>query len=583
MGTRGLEFIRCCGRYFVYYNHFDSYPEGLGFAIVNEIPTDPQKYQELLDPFILEWDPDCFCFREMAFAFLSLAAGQVTFDYPKCLNRNYRNEGYYVIPDTRLIDVVNVEEASIAEAVDFGLGQGLSSFYAVVFSVADVVMIHVETKHDGILYIQRSPLLNLFYWDNMSSSYSNGPRSRVSFVETDMTFTYLVRFFSLAENHRLAGAKSSLIPVEIMGSIMEMADFSTSNKLSRLSSDCRHLSERKLRLNDEYAVVGIDDDNSFILENLHSGEKISVKMESINQDFCEPQETCLSPIVGIADPFRRSILNTVKIYVQNIVPKSPFYEENLDMPKQALLTYKNSPHSAEDGERLFGLSDDIYPDEIENSWGNYIMTRLKAEDGYTYVMIDSASWACLLPLRYRELRMKHLYCNGLRLYIRHPLDESPQEWDKTRAYATNQLNRLEIFGDYRDYDVRGHPIIIAFGTRVKFYYYVHHLEATPSLESTSSYSKEIAARCVETNPAPRLVQIIPGDEPIDMKKPKDRDALEKWIAIFRNRKFDHEWNPFTETQRAYSRRKQRDVQTEDHDGDDFELSDETSGSSIVDE
>lgn len=45
MGTRGLFFIRCRGRYFVYYNHYDSYPEGLGAAIVFEIPRDPEKYR----------------------------------------------------------------------------------------------------------------------------------------------------------------------------------------------------------------------------------------------------------------------------------------------------------------------------------------------------------------------------------------------------------------------------------------------------------------------------------------------------------------------------------------------------------
>lgn len=44
MGTRGFVFIRCRGRYFIYYNHWDSYPEGLGEAIVSKIPTDPEKY-----------------------------------------------------------------------------------------------------------------------------------------------------------------------------------------------------------------------------------------------------------------------------------------------------------------------------------------------------------------------------------------------------------------------------------------------------------------------------------------------------------------------------------------------------------
>jgi MULE transposase domain len=39
MSTRGLRIIRFRGRYFIYYNHSDSYPTGLGIDIVSNIPT----------------------------------------------------------------------------------------------------------------------------------------------------------------------------------------------------------------------------------------------------------------------------------------------------------------------------------------------------------------------------------------------------------------------------------------------------------------------------------------------------------------------------------------------------------------
>jgi hypothetical protein len=45
MGTRGLRIILFRGRYFIYYNHYDSYPEGLGQTLVCEIPLERQKYQ----------------------------------------------------------------------------------------------------------------------------------------------------------------------------------------------------------------------------------------------------------------------------------------------------------------------------------------------------------------------------------------------------------------------------------------------------------------------------------------------------------------------------------------------------------
>ena len=45
MGTRGLKIVRFHGRYYVYYNHFDSYPRGLGRILVDEIPTDSELYK----------------------------------------------------------------------------------------------------------------------------------------------------------------------------------------------------------------------------------------------------------------------------------------------------------------------------------------------------------------------------------------------------------------------------------------------------------------------------------------------------------------------------------------------------------
>ena len=43
MGTRGYKVYCYKGRYFVYYNHFDSYPNGLGVEILREIPRNASK------------------------------------------------------------------------------------------------------------------------------------------------------------------------------------------------------------------------------------------------------------------------------------------------------------------------------------------------------------------------------------------------------------------------------------------------------------------------------------------------------------------------------------------------------------
>ena len=44
MGTRGLRIVRHRGRYYVYWNQYDSYPEGLGKEIVSEIPKSPEAF-----------------------------------------------------------------------------------------------------------------------------------------------------------------------------------------------------------------------------------------------------------------------------------------------------------------------------------------------------------------------------------------------------------------------------------------------------------------------------------------------------------------------------------------------------------
>lgn len=59
MGTRGFRIIKFRGRYWIFYNHWDSYPEGLGKSLVESIPTDPEDYQKWLqsqrDSFA-KWD-----------------------------------------------------------------------------------------------------------------------------------------------------------------------------------------------------------------------------------------------------------------------------------------------------------------------------------------------------------------------------------------------------------------------------------------------------------------------------------------------------------------------------------------------
>lgn len=48
MGTRGLRIVRHRGRYYVYWNQYDSYPEGLRKEIVSDIPKSPKAFETWL-------------------------------------------------------------------------------------------------------------------------------------------------------------------------------------------------------------------------------------------------------------------------------------------------------------------------------------------------------------------------------------------------------------------------------------------------------------------------------------------------------------------------------------------------------
>ena len=48
MGTRGYRVVKFKGRYWIFYNHWDSYPDGLGDWLVQSIPADPEGYQKWL-------------------------------------------------------------------------------------------------------------------------------------------------------------------------------------------------------------------------------------------------------------------------------------------------------------------------------------------------------------------------------------------------------------------------------------------------------------------------------------------------------------------------------------------------------
>lgn len=86
MGTRGLRVVRFRKRYYVFYNQYDSYPEGLGNEVTAEVPIDAAKYQEWLAvqrKSAEEWE---LLYEE----FLTIKPGnKVTGELPKFMHQRF--------------------------------------------------------------------------------------------------------------------------------------------------------------------------------------------------------------------------------------------------------------------------------------------------------------------------------------------------------------------------------------------------------------------------------------------------------------------------------------------------------------
>lgn len=198
---------------------------------------------------------------------------------------------------------------------------------------------------------------------------------------------------------------------------------------------------------------------------------------------------------------------------------------------------------------IFNLPSYAYLSAVENAWGKYL-AKLARDSGDSSIrhfstLLRNRLYRCLLPPGYRELGIEPYLCSGFHAFFRHERDETPEEWERTLQYVSRQVFKLETRRRVR-FQRCGHPVIVAFSTKVKLFYYVFNRERKPAICSNAkSYTVEIAAKCTDPDPRIRLVQLIAGEDPIDLKDDDGRMKFESWIISFCENS-DRQYHPFTE-------------------------------------
>ncbi|KAL4955651.1 hypothetical protein BDW69DRAFT_182397 [Aspergillus filifer] len=606
--------------------------------LVRAISETCYKYRAVIDRFYREWDSTSFVFRELAFAILSIAAGEIVFQAPQDLNGRFKDEGFYFIPNAKDPDGqqsllprflyechhpgtcsgsaprrnpfwlgnvfvyltpgtndVEAEKVAIATIVDNGLSQGLTSFHGLVFSLLDFVLLQVTKESDENIRVIKSPFMDLLYFDDTTSRYLDGPRSRYqkpsSLVNSiaaqddqreehsdsddsdieggrndDATKSrgstwfsspsaiMLLQFFDATADQHLAGALSRIFPNEILMQIMKHSDYQTYLTLSRVSASCRYAYYRAFRLNDDYAIVNQECDlttPSFVLRDLSTGhEMVSSLVCTDAGNIWGSPKNVLHPVIGLLDPDRMSILDSLSFDLDFSAKRSP-YKSNPDEPFVVRDYNRFEYQNGLGPEKVFELPSGAPLDIYLGAFESYILGTLRknGDPQFESFNMQGARWQCLLPCGYEELSLRLPRCSDFRIILRSASDESAEEWKKTIEYAAQGLQKSEERGpDFRwNHEAKGSPVVVAFDRKVKVFYHVNY-KAEPSLSISDAYPQcsKFTEMCKELDPNRRLIQLVDSDAHINLDDKESREAFESWFCSFLNPESNLEdWNNVT--------------------------------------
>lgn len=114
-------------------------------------------------------------------------------------------------------------------------------------------------------------------------------------------------------------------------------------------------------------------------------------------------------------------------------------------------------------------------------------------------------------------------------------DEALEKWEETQREALQELS-----GDAWKLNpgrvAPGCLLIVAFGTRVKVFFYTPYTETPTAFEPdpNNEHSARIIADFADPDPSNHFFQPLPGPEPIDAREKDARERLEYCITALKD-------------------------------------------------
>ena len=299
------------------------------------------EFLQLFQRFLREWSPDSFIFREMVFAVLSIASGQMRFQARGWL------QGYYIEPFTvmsdqevrqgnprllpifakgfhrpghepgsspvetmywfdgvliglaAMIDEPIQREVAVVKLVRFGRDHcSRREFDGLIISIEHVILIRVRNPHHGSRpEIDVTDPIRLFHIDyhlavdprQRPASCCTGPAERFLYPLSSVTkmsrarsgFRWLIRFLDQAISRALPSSASpnhGYFPAEIYDIILDLVDDPTYLSCASVCRRFRLYCHAHIRLGRGLIVTGHLDGAKFVVKNRDDGETTIVEL-----------------------------------------------------------------------------------------------------------------------------------------------------------------------------------------------------------------------------------------------------------------------------------------------------------------